>query len=103
MIGFAHYDASKGGMLMFTKNLALELAPHGILVNAIAPGAIETPGATAGGAISAELIQAYTQKIPLKRMGKPDEIGAVALFLASEAASYITGSLFVADGWVLLA
>jgi len=103
MVGLAHYDASKGGMLMFTKSLALELAPHGILVNAIAPGAIETPGATGGGAISAEVIQAFTQKIPLKRMGKPDDIGTVALFLASDAASYITGSLVVADGGVLLA
>jgi len=99
----AHYDASKGGVHMVTKSLALELAPHHITVNAIAPGVIQTPGAkvvmsgTPG--MSAD---AFTSRIPLGRMGEPDDIAKVALFLASAAADYMTGSLIVVDGGYLL-
>ncbi len=112
----APYDTSKGGMLMLTKALAKELGPHGITVNAIAPGSIATPGATAataatsatsqgpaeGSAGGEDLMAAFLARIPLGRVGQPDDIATAALFLASDAASYITGSLLVVDGGYLL-
>jgi 2-deoxy-D-gluconate 3-dehydrogenase len=105
-VGLAHYDASKHGAWGFTKNLALELAPHGIWVNAIAPGGIATPGAShmepGPGVDPEELISQFLAKIPMGRMGDADEIGTVALFLASPMASYMTGSQVVVDGGVLL-
>ena len=108
-IGLAHYDASKHGVWGFTKNVALELAPHKIWVNAIAPGGIATPGveeiqkgAPAAGIDMSGMIEAFLAKIPMRRMGEPDEIGKVALFLAGDMASYITGAQIVVDGGVLL-
>lgn len=104
-VGLAVYDASKHGLWGFTKNTALELAPHNILVNAIAPGGINTPGAGAGAPKTPqiEVIQKkFLEKIPMKRMGEPDDIGRVALFLASDLSSYMTGSQIVVDGGVLL-
>src|SRR6266480_933273 len=95
-----HYDASKGGVVMVTKALALEFGPHNITVNAIAPGAIQTPGAD-GSAITDEIIQSLIARIPLGRMGAPDDIARVVLFLASEASNYMTGSLLVVDGGFL--
>jgi 2-deoxy-D-gluconate 3-dehydrogenase len=108
MIGLAHYDASKHGVWGFTKNSALELAEHNICVNAIAPGGIATPGVAAmSQGASAEQMAASTKafmaKIPMHRMGEPDEIGTVALFLASDMSSYMTGSQIVVDGGALLA
>lgn len=97
-VGLAHYDASKHGVWGFTKNVALELAPYKIYVNAIAPGGIATPG-TKG---MAKMMEAFLAKIPMHRMGEPDDIGKVALFLASEMSSYMTGSQIVVDGGVLL-
>lgn len=110
MVGLAHYDASKHGVWGFTKNSALELAPYNIWVNAIAPGGIQTPGVSAmqTGApqASAELLkkqtEAFMAKIPMRRMGEPDDIGKVALFLASDLSSYMTGEQVVVDGGVLL-
>lgn len=105
MVGLAHYDASKHGMWGFTKNSALELAEHNIWVNAIAPGGIQTPGVAsmqAGGPADPELIKAFMAKIPMHRMGEPDEIGTVALFLASDMSSYMTGEQIVVDGGALL-
>lgn len=101
-VGLAHYDASKHGVWGFTKNVALELAPHKIWVNAIAPGAIETPGVTGGKPLAQEIMDHFLAKIPMKKMGEPDDIGKVALFLASEMSSYMTGSQIVVDGGVLL-
>lgn len=109
-IGLAHYDASKHGVWGFTKNVALELAPHKIWVNAIAPGGIQTEGVEAiqkkmqmpQGVDMSKVLEAFLAKIPMKRMGEPDDIGKVALFLASEMSSYITGSQIVVDGGVLL-
>jgi 2-deoxy-D-gluconate 3-dehydrogenase len=107
MVGLAHYDASKHGLLGFTKNSALELAEYKISVNAIAPGGIATPGASGGlagvdQAILEEMSKKFLAKIPMHRMGEPDEIGTVALFLASDMSSYMTGSQIVVDGGVLL-
>lgn len=108
-VGLAHYDASKHGVWGFTKNLAIELAPHGIWVNAIAPGAVATPGVaarqTSGAAGSVDpqaMLEAFLAKIPMRRMGAPDDIARAALFLASDLASYITGAQIVVDGGVLL-
>ncbi|MFE6648456.1 SDR family NAD(P)-dependent oxidoreductase [Nocardioides sp. NPDC057772] len=108
--GLAHYDASKHGEWGFTKNVALELAPHRIWVNAIAPGGIVTPGvrhAQEGaqlpkGVDMAELIERFTARIPMGRFGEPDDIGRAALFLASDLSSYMTGTQIVVDGGVLL-
>ena len=104
-VGLAVYDASKHGLWGFTKNTALELAPHNIQVNAIAPGGIATPGTGAGKPTVPEMeviLKKFLEKIPMKRIGDSDEIGKVALFLASDLASYMTGSQVVVDGGVLL-
>jgi len=104
MVGLAHYDASKHGEWGFTKNAALEYAKDGIRVNAIAPGGILTPGTT-GPQVSADLtagVEQFLAKIPMHRMGQPDEIGTVALFLASDMATYMTGAQIVVDGGALL-
>jgi 2-dehydro-3-deoxy-D-gluconate 5-dehydrogenase len=100
MVGLAHYDASKHGAWGFTKNVALELAPHDILVNAIAPGGIRTPGV---GDIEGASLEGFEAMIPMGRMGDPDDIGRAALFLASELSSYMTGAQIVVDGGRLLA
>ena len=100
MVGLAPYDASKHGAWGFTKNVALELAPHGILVNAIAPGGIRTPGT---GDMDQADLEGFESMIPMRRMGDPDDIGRAALFLASGLSSYMTGSQIVVDGGRLLA
>lgn len=105
-VGLAFYDASKHGLWGFTKSLALELAPHNIRVNAIAPGGVATPGAGFGKAQDpalAAMMEAFLAKIPMHRMADADEIGKVALFLASDMASYMTGSQVIVDGGTLLA
>ncbi len=110
MIGLAHYDASKHGVWGFTKNAALEFAPHKIWINAIAPGGVLTPGVQAmqsaqpqmGEAPAESAVEAFLSRIPMHRMGEPDDIGKVALFLASDMASYITGEQIVVDGGALL-
>lgn len=109
MVGLAAYDASKHGVWGFTKNIALELAEHQIWVNAIAPGGIATPGTSkplAGSTMTPEqqkqMIEQFLSKIPMHRMGQPDDIGKVTLFLASGMSDYMTGSQIVVDGGVLL-
>ena len=97
----APYDASKGGVVMLTKALALEFGPYNIAVNAIAPGGIYTPGV--GTILSDEMIAAFTARTPLRRMGVPDDVAKVVLFLASGASDYMTGSLLVVDGGSLQA
>lgn len=108
MTGLSHYDASKHGVWGFTKNTALELAPLNIQVNAIAPGGVMTEGVEAmsrdASAVRlADLQRVFAEKIPMHRMGDADEIGKVALFLASDMSSYMTGSQVVVDGGALLA
>jgi 2-deoxy-D-gluconate 3-dehydrogenase len=100
MVGLAHYDASKHGLWGLTKTVALELAPYGIAVNALAPGGVTTPGT--GGVSDSEAARETVEHIPLRRMADPDEMGRVALFLASDLSSYLVGSQIVADGGLLL-
>jgi len=97
------YTATKGGIISFTKSLAVELAPHGVLANAIAPGCIHTPLSIVKGVdeTRTESFQeryVKSRRIPLARPGEPEEVARVAVFLASDDCSYITGQTLVVDG-----
>ena len=94
---FAPYCASKGGLKMLTRNLAVELAPYGITINNVAPGAIETPINT-DLLNNPEKLNALLKNIPLGRLGQPEDVSGLVAFLASDDASYITGSTFFVDG-----
>jgi len=89
------YAASKGAILAMTKSFAKELAPHNIRVNAVAPGPIETD---MGANIPVDRLEAYKNKIAMKRLGTSNEIAKAAFFLASDEASYITGTILNVDG-----
>jgi glucose 1-dehydrogenase len=95
--GFTPYCAAKGGVRMMMRNLSVELAPFKIRVNNIAPGAVETPINQATLA-DPEKVKALNSIIPLGRLGKPEEVAQVALFLASDRSSYVTGSTYYVDG-----
>ncbi len=95
--GQAHYVASKGGVASLTKAAAVEGAPLGIRVNAIAPGAIRTP-MTAERLVDPEQVAWLEGRVPLGRVGEPEEIAGVAKFLLSEESSYITGTTIFSDG-----
>ena len=103
-VGFAQieaYTASKGGVIGLTENLALDLGPKGINVNAIAPGAIDTDMGRGGSDVTQETQNETLKRIPKGRIGKPEDIGAAAAFLASDEADYITGvTLYVDGGWL---
>ena len=92
------YTTSKHGVLGFTRALAAELGKHGIRVNAIGPGLIETPLNAAVRANNPELVQTFLDHTPLGRAGKPEDIVGPAIFLASDLAAYVTGSIVMADG-----
>jgi NAD(P)-dependent dehydrogenase (short-subunit alcohol dehydrogenase family) len=115
--GFAHYAASKGAVAMTTKALALELAPLGIRVNAVAPGSVATEGVQRSGQLLdaradtgpsgqterlATRVRARSGRCPMGRPASADEIARVIVFLASEWSSYMTGSIVLADGGFLL-
>jgi NAD(P)-dependent dehydrogenase (short-subunit alcohol dehydrogenase family) len=97
MPGLAHYCASKGGVVAFSQTLAVELAQYNIRVNAVAPGAIETPMAESV-KDNPKALEASLAKIPMRRMGKPEEVSNLVLFLSSDLSSYMTGSTVVIDG-----
>jgi glucose 1-dehydrogenase len=94
---FAAYCASKGGVRMLTRTLAVELGPVGITINSIAPGAIETPINTTLLNDPAKL-QSLVRQIPLSRLGKPNDVAGLAVFLASPDSDYVTGTTYLIDG-----
>lgn len=107
----SHYDASKGGLRMLTRAFAKEVGKYGITVNDIAPGGVHTPGAQkmAGTGHTEEELAVmkaqsdqFIKMLPLQRMGEPEDIGHAALFLASDASAYMTGSTLVVDGGLLI-
>jgi NAD(P)-dependent dehydrogenase (short-subunit alcohol dehydrogenase family) len=95
--GYAHYNASKGGVVMLTKTMALELAQFGVRVNAVAPGYLQTPMSEAidSPAFVQDFIDRY---IPLGRAGKVDDVAPLFLFLAGDESSFVTGQIFIIDG-----
>jgi len=93
--GLVHYSASKAAIMGFSRSLALEVAPLGITVNAVAPGPVDTPGARPADAAQAEQIR---RAIPAGRLGRPEDIAALVAFLASDRAGFITGQCIVIDG-----
>lgn len=96
----AAYCASKGGVRMLMRTIAVELAPHGITVNNICPGAVDTPMDAALKQNKKEY-EALLSEIPAHRMAKPEEVAALCVFLASESAAYITASSYVIDGGMM--
>ncbi|HYJ04269.1 MAG TPA: 3-oxoacyl-[acyl-carrier-protein] reductase [Chthoniobacterales bacterium] len=97
--GQANYAASKAGLIGLTKTLARELASRGITVNAVAPGLIETDMT---GVLSDEVRQAILQKVPLGKLGEPEDIAAAVAYLASSEAKYITGQVLTVDGGMVM-
>jgi len=93
--GQANYSAAKGGLIAFTKALALEFAPRGITVNAVAPGLVDTEIIAH---LKEDARREFLGRIPMARFGAPEEIASVVGFLASEKASYVTGQVWRADG-----
>ncbi|NIM46008.1 MAG: glucose 1-dehydrogenase [Nitrososphaeria archaeon] len=100
MLSGVHYAASKAGVLGLTRKLARELAPHNILVNAVCPGSIDTDMLRS--AFSSEKLESIVSSYPLARMGRPEEVANLVLFLVSDEASYITGAAFDANGGTVM-
>jgi 3-oxoacyl-[acyl-carrier protein] reductase len=97
--GTAHYDASKGGVMAYTRSLAAELAPHNIRVNAVGPGLTDSLALRKQ---APELVSTVEARTPLRRLGQPEEMAKVVLFLVSPLASWVTGQTVFADGGYLL-
>jgi glucose 1-dehydrogenase len=100
MPGNVPYCCAKGGMRMLTRTICLELAPHNITVNNIGPGAVHTP-IDADVEADPEKMGALLKEIPLHRMAQPEEVAELALYLASDAAAYVTGATFFIDGGLM--
>ena len=101
VVGFAGrstYGISKAGIIQMTRMLAIEWAEHGIRVNAIAPGTVETPARAAAFAAEPERRQAMIDRVPLRRFGMPEEVAGLACYLASPQAGYVTGQTMLIDG-----
>jgi NAD(P)-dependent dehydrogenase (short-subunit alcohol dehydrogenase family) len=99
--GLAHYCASKGGLRMLTRVMALELAPHKINVNAVAPGIVDTP-LTRGSLADPDRRRALLAHVPWGRVGQPEDVAHAVLFLASPEADFITGATLLVDGgWLV--
>jgi len=96
---FTHYSAAKAGILGLTRAIAVEGGPHGVRVNAIAPGAVDTP---MGAKLNRSFVQALIAQAPIGRLGTPDELAATALYLASDASSYVTGQTLGVNGGVVM-
>ena len=99
VVNGAHYAASKAGILALTKALARELAPFGVTVNAVAPAAVEGPLVDA---LPPDTVAALTAAVPLRRLGRTDEIAGLIAYLASDQAGYVTGSTFDINGGSLM-
>ena len=93
-----HYETAKAAVLHFTRCAAADWAPHGVNVNAICPGLFMTDANRRWNETRPEVIEAFVQNIPMGRPGQPEEIGPLALYLASPASAYVTGAAFVIDG-----
>jgi 3-oxoacyl-[acyl-carrier protein] reductase len=96
--GASVYSATKGALDTLTSVLARELAPKRIRVNAIAPGGVETEGVHAAGVIGSDFEKQIVSSTPLGRLGQPDDIARVALFLASDQSAWLTGERIAASG-----
>lgn len=99
-VGGAHYTAAKAGILGFTRHLAKEVAAHGITVNAVCPGLIETEMVRA--TIDDNRVRAYAESFPISRLGTPDEVAELVAFLCSDRAAYITGASLDINGGDLM-
>ena len=99
-VGGAHYTAAKAGILGFTRHLAKEVARHGITVNAVCPGLIDTEMVRS--TISADRAQAYADSFPIRRLGEPFEVAELVAFLVSDRAAYITGASLDINGGDLM-
>ena len=93
-----HYETAKAAVIHFTRATAADWAPRGVTVNAICPGLFMTEPNVAWAAKHPEVIEAFVRGVPMGRTGEPDEIGPLAIYLASPASSYVTGAAFVIDG-----
>jgi 3-oxoacyl-[acyl-carrier protein] reductase len=98
-VGQSNYAASKAGIIGLTKSTAKEIAARNVRCNAIAPGFIKTAMTDT---LAAEIVEGYSQAIPMKRMGLPQDVANVCLFLASDLSSYITGQVIHVDGGILM-